>query len=96
MNQELILVFKAIGFGLAGGIIFSLPFVIWRLIRKQPIIPRGNKLKSPMILYTGIAVFGGFALLSFSNGRPYFGAIFVLFVLAYIIGLVAYKRGWRG
>ena len=49
-----------------------------------------------MILYTGIAVFGGFALLSFSNGRPYFGAIFVLFVLAYIIGLVAYKRGWRG
>ena len=96
MNQELILVLKALGFGLAGGIIFSLPFIIWRLIRRQSIIPRGNKLKSSISLYTGVAVFGGLALMSFSKGRPYFGTIFLLFVVAYILGLIAYKRGWRG
>jgi hypothetical protein len=81
-------------------ILFSLciiiPIIVWRLIRRKPIVPKGEKLKSPSMLYAGITFFGGFAIVSFVINRPYFGSAFTIFMTAYLIGLLAYRKGWRG
>ena len=96
MNEELSVLLMAIGFGLVGGIVFVTPVIIWRAIRGQPIFPKGKKLDSPKIFYIGIALFGGFAIMSFITGSLFFGPFFLLILLAYVWGLIAFKRGWRG
>lgn len=68
------------------------PIIFWRLIKKRPVIPKGEKLQSPFILYLGIALFGGFAAASFIKGMPYFGSSFMIFMSAYVIGLIAYRK----
>jgi hypothetical protein len=73
-----------------------IPILVWRLIRKKPVVPKDDKLKSPSMLYAGIALFGGFAIVSFVINRPYFGSAFTIFMTAYVIGLLAYRKGWRG
>jgi hypothetical protein len=97
-DKELFFLFFAVIGGLLGGMLFNLPVIVYRLIKKQPIIPKGKKekLQSPRILYAGVALFGGMAVFSFMNGLRYFALAFVLFSCAYDIGLIAYRRGWRG
>jgi glucan phosphoethanolaminetransferase (alkaline phosphatase superfamily) len=73
-----------------------IPIIVWRLIRRKPVVPKGKKLKSPIMLYAGITFFGGFAVVSFIINRPYYGSAFSIFMAAYVIGLLAYRKGWRG
>ena len=73
-----------------------IPIIIWRLIRRRPVVPKNEKLKSPSMLYAGIVLFGGFVVVSFIINRPYFGSAFTIFMTAYVIGLLADRKGWRG
>jgi hypothetical protein len=86
----------AIAVGLTVGIAVSVPVLTWRWWRKEPLIPRGTKLKSPRILYTGVALFSASAMTSLVAGYPLFASMFIAFASAYVVGIVAYRRGWRG
>ncbi len=98
-DRELsLLLFAVIGGLLGWSVLYGLPVIIYRLIKKRPIIPKGKKekLQSPRILYAGIASFGGMAIFTFMNGLKYFALVFVFFSCIYALGLIAYRRGWRG
>ena len=83
-------------FSIVFSIIFITPILLWRLIRRKPIFPKGEKLKSPNILYMGAVLFGGVGLLLILYGMPYFGSFFIIIMIAYVFGLVFYSKGWRG
>ncbi len=92
MNLGLNTLLLAIGVGIIVGLAFLIPAILWRLIRKKPIFPKGQKLESPKMLYFGIALFGGFAIISFFIGAPLFSLASLIFVLLGIRALIVYKR----
>jgi len=92
MIKELSFLLLAIGIGIVGGLTFLIPAILWRLIRKKPLFPKGKKLDSPKIFYAGIAVFGGFAIFCFLTGTPLLAVASLLGMLVYIRGLIVYKR----
>lgn len=94
--DELLKLLVLIVFSIAISLFIIVPIILWRLIRKKPVFPRGEKLRSPKILYAGIGLFGSFGAISFITGTPYFGAAFLIIMCAYVIGLIAYRKGWRG
>ena len=96
MPEELLKLLVTIGLSLAFSILIIAPVIIWRIVRKKPIIPKGYKFESPKIFYAGILVFGIFSVLSFLTGTPYHGIVLFIFMSLYIIGLIAYNKGWRG
>ena len=91
MPEELFKLLVIIGLSLAVGLLIVLPIIVWRAIRREPLLPKGKKIKSSRILYFGAILFGGFAIISFFIGRPYFGSAFLLMLFAYVFGLV-YKH----
>jgi len=93
---ELFQLLALTAFSIVLSIIYVTPVIIWRLVRRKPIIHKAEKLKSPNIFFIGVALFGGFGLFSFIYGMPYFGTAFFVFMIAYVIGLIAYRKGWRG
>lgn len=94
--EELLKLLIVIALSIVISVIIVLPVIFWRIIRKKPIIPKGEKIESPNIFYIGIAVFGGFGILAFITGMPYHGIVILIFMCAYLAGLYAYKKGWRG
>jgi hypothetical protein len=96
MNEDSIQLFRVILIGLAIGLAVSLPIILKRYRAKEAIIPKAKKFKSSKIFYLGVLFFSGFAAVSFYIGKPAFGSLFTLFALAYLVGLIAYSRGWRG
>ena len=64
-----LLLFVLIG-GLLGWLVYALPVIVYRVIKKRPIIPKGKKEKllSPQIFYVGVAFFGGMAVFAFMSG----------------------------
>jgi hypothetical protein len=76
--------------------IIVVPIILWRFIKRKPVLPKGKKIESPKIFYIGILLFGCFALAAFLTSMPYFGSAFLLMLLTCVCGLVAHKRGWRG
>lgn len=96
MPEELFRLLAIVIFSILFSLCIIVPIILWRLIKKKPVIPKGKKLQSPFILYFGIVLFGGFASASFIIGMPYFGSAFMIFMSAYVIGLIAYSKGWRG
>ena len=96
MPEELFELIILIGLSIVVAIIFLIPIIIWRLIRGKTIYHGARKLDSPIVLYVGIIFFSGFGLLAFATGKPYYGSVFLLFMVLFIIGLIAYQHGWRG
>jgi len=96
MPEELSKFLVVIGLSLAVSAVIIIPIILWRLIRRKPLVSNRTKLNSPNVFYFGIVFFGGFAILSFFTGRPYFGSAILMFMVLFIWGLIAYKRGWRG
>jgi len=92
---ELNILLIAIGLGLLGGLLGSLPILIRRFFNKEPLFPKGTKPTSPRIFYVGIVLFGAACAGSLAKGWPLFGATFALFASMYVVGLVAFYRGWR-
>lgn len=96
MPEELFKLLAGLGLSLILSAIIIVPVIIWRVIRRKPILPKGEKIESPTLFYIGITVFCGFALLAFIINMPYFGSAIMLMLLAFVCGLIAFKRGWRG
>jgi len=96
MPEELFKLLIVMGLSLAVSLAITVPIILWRLIRRKPIPPKGKRLNSPNVFYAGIVLFGSFAALSFFTERPYFGSAILLGMVLFIWGLIAYKRGWRG
>jgi len=82
--------------GLLGALVICVPAIVWRLIRRRPIVPRGRTRNSPGVFYAGIAVFGALAIMSFVMNRPLFGSFLSLGLALSVLGLIAFRRGWRG
>ncbi|CAB1065839.1 hypothetical protein D1BOALGB6SA_10638 [Olavius sp. associated proteobacterium Delta 1] len=91
MPEELIKLLIIIGLSLAVGILFSVPVIVWRAIKRRPLLPKGKKIESPRIFYFGFLLFGGFATISFFIGRPYFGSAFLMVLFVYVCGFIVYK-----
>jgi hypothetical protein len=86
-----------IGYGLA----VFVPIVLlkwgWRAITgKRPITGERKKINSPAHFYIGIALFGCMGILALVKGMRIFTLLFGLFASAFLVGLAAYRRGWRG
>jgi hypothetical protein len=94
--EELFKLIVIIGLSLIVSFVIIVPVMIWRLLTRKPLLPKGKKIESPTLFYIGIIFFGGFTLATFSTNMPYFGSTFLLMLLACIGGLIAYKKGWRG
>lgn len=92
MPEELFKLLIIIGLSLLVSLIFIVPVIIWRVIRRKTLFPKGKKIKSAKIFYLGIILFGIFAAISFYSGRPYFGSAILLILLAFIFGLIAFKK----
>ena len=56
--------------GLLGALVICVPAIVWRLIRRRPIVQRGRSLNSPGVFYAGIAIFGELTIMSFVMHRP--------------------------
>ncbi len=92
MNLGLNTLLFAIGVGIIVGLAFLIPTILWRLIRKKPLFPKGKKLESPKMLYFGIALLGGFTIISIFTGTPLFALASLIFMLLGIRALIVYKR----
>ncbi len=95
MNLGLNFLLLIIGIGIIGGLIFLIPSIAWRLIKKQPLFPKDEKLESPKKIYAGIALFGCFVIFSYFAGYPLFSIFFLLFMLFGIRALIVYKRNTK-
>ena len=93
--SEAHLLFYTVAMGIVGGLAGAVPIFALRWWKGDPLIQR-EKLTSPVILYFGILLFGGFGIMSFATRMPLFGAAFLLASGAYGVGVIAYRRGWRG
>lgn len=95
MPNEFYELIEVLGSGLIIGVIFVVPVVIWRLIRRKPILPykQPERMESSIPIFTGILMFGGFCLGSFLTGKIYFGSAFFILFLAFVFPLIAYKKG---
>jgi hypothetical protein len=91
--EELFKLIVGLGLSLIVSLIIIVPVIIWRILRRKPILPKGEKFESPAPFYIGIILFGGFALAAFLTSMPYFGSAILLMLLAFVIGLIAYKKG---
>ena len=88
---------RAILSGLVGGSIAGGAILLGRHFRGERVWPPPRmQLTSPWILYLGIVVFAGMAVVSFSTGMPIFGSFAVLGSFVYVGLVAAYRRGWRG
>jgi hypothetical protein len=99
MPEEIIRLFAIVCLSLIISAVFVAIGLIWRLIRKKPLLPKKSKIESPLQIYVviaGIIFCGGLSLATFLNGLPYFGFTFLLMMLGFIAFVVAYKKGWRG
>jgi hypothetical protein len=83
-----------LGSGLIIGVVFVVPVIIWRLIRRKPLLPyRGEKIESSIPLFLELFICGGFCLVSLFMNKPYSGLVFFLFFLAFGLALFYYKKG---
>ena len=96
MPQELFTLLVIIGLSIVVSIIIIIPVILWRIIKKRPILPKGEKFQSPKIFYFGILLFGCFGVFSFVAGMSYLGSFILLIMFVFIGGLIAHKKGWRG
>ena len=96
MPEELFKIIIILGLSLIVSIILVLPVVVWRMIKRRPLVPEGSKIESPAIFYVGTVLLGGLAIIAFIYKMKYFGALFLIMLLIPISGIVAFKKGWRG
>lgn len=93
MPEELAKLIAGLGLSLLVSFIIVVPVLIWRRLKRKPLLPKSKKIESPTIFYFGIILFGGFALASFLTGSPYFGTAFLLMLFGFACCLMAYKKG---
>ena len=93
MPEELIMLIVIVGLSLIVSFVIVVPVLIWRLLKRKPLLPKSEKLESPALFYVGILFFAGFAIAAFFTSMPYFGSAFVLMLLACICCLIAYRKG---
>ena len=93
-EDELSAFLLAIFVGLLGGLVGVVSLIIWHVAVRQPIIARGQPISSLAIVYVGMVGCVGAALMCFLLGMPLFGTFFVVASAAYVVALIAYKRGW--
>lgn len=60
LPEEFWILVMIVGVSIAFSIVIIIFTIIWRLIRKKPVFPKAEKLKSPNLLYVGVFLFGGF------------------------------------
>lgn len=98
MPEELIQLIYLLGFSIIIASIFVIPVLLWRALKGQPLLDLKNreKFESPKIFYIGIFLFSGGALWAFHDKMPYHGMFLLIIVGLCLIGLIAYKKGWRG
>ena len=93
------LVITVVG-GVVGGLIGGAPYVWQRWRKGEPLFWPKNpqKLMSSDIsyFYAGIVMCGIMSVVAFVRGLPLFGAMILVFGALFTVGLVAFKRGWRG
>lgn len=92
MPEELFKLFMIIGLSLVVSLIFIVPVIIWRAIRRRPFFPKGKKIESANTLYLGTFLFGIFTVISFYTGRPYYGSAILIVFLSFVFGLVVFKK----
>ncbi len=80
--------------GLFGALVVCVAIMLWRLVRRRPIVPQARTLNSPGLFYAGIALFGALAIMSFAMKRPLFGSFLSLGFALSVLGLIAFRRGW--
>ncbi len=95
MIQELSFLLLAIGIGIVGGLVFLVPTILWRLIRKKPIFPKDKKYEVSKTLFVSIVFIGGFAIFCFYTGTPLLAVVALLFMCLCIRALIVYKRNER-
>jgi hypothetical protein len=93
MPEELYKLVVGLGLSLIVSFIIVVPVIIWRILKRKPLLPKGEKMESPTPFYIGIILFGGLALASFLTSTPYFGTALLLMSLACVFGLIAFKKG---
>ena len=98
MPEDLIKLLYLIVFSLIFALIIVVPVILWRAIRGKPLLNPRKKVKFKSLIIFYLAIFFSIALsiVAFFKNMP-FHALFLLIVTAlYLIGLFAYKKGWRG
>lgn len=93
--SEWSLLTRASVFGVIFGVVGGLSIWVQRWIKGEPLVKR-TKFSSPSTFYAGIALFGGASVMAFVAGMPLFATVFLGIAVLYGVGLIAYRRGWRG
>jgi len=98
MPEDLIQLIYLIAFSIIIAFVIIIPVLLWRTFRGQPLFDLKNrkKFESPKIFYIGILFFSSVALWAFYDKMPYHGMFLLIIVVLYLIGLIAYRIGWRG
>jgi hypothetical protein len=78
--------------------VIIVPILIYRKLKGQPLLGLRKKreINSPKIFYIGMILFAAFTLLALYINKPYYAIFTLIIALLYLIGLIAFKKGWRG
>ena len=96
MPEELLKLLIVVGLSLVVSLTITVPIILWRLIRRKFILPKGKRLNSPNVFYAGIVLFGSFAALSFFTHRPYFGSAILLGGGSIYLGINRLQKRYEG
>lgn len=98
MPQDLIELLYLLAFSLIAATVIIIPVLLWRSLKGQPLFDfkKRKKFKSPKIFYIGIIFFSFCTLWAFFENSSYHAMFLLIIVALYVIGLIAYKKGWRG
>ena len=82
---------------LVGGLLGGLAILAQRWVKNEPVwAGRRERITSPTMFYGGIVCFGGMSAVAFASRVPLFGISLLGASALYLLGLIAFKRGWRG
>lgn len=71
MPIELFHLLTVIGLSLVVALVIVMTILLWRVIKKKPILPeQSSKKETPQVLVLGLFLFGLFALVCFLSGMP--------------------------
>ena len=98
MPQDLMELLYLLAFSLIVATVIIIPVLLWRSLKGQPLLDlkKRKKFESPKTFYIGIIFFGFCTLWAFYENSSYHAIFLLIIVVLYIVGLIAYKKGWRG